>query len=133
MPSSSYVVAVVDDDHFIREALQALLPAFDCKVELYDSACAFRAAAATTRANCLMIDIHLGAASGLELGRRLAQAGLSWPIIYMSASGDASIAQRAHDAGCVAFLRKPFVPQELSRALDAARRRGPGFPAEKRE
>jgi FixJ family two-component response regulator len=124
MPCSSYVVAVIDDDDFIRDALDALLPAFDCKVELYASADAYRAAAATTRANCLMIDVHLGTQSGLDLGRRLAQAGMSWPIIYMSATCGDSMRQRAHDAGGVAFLRKPFQPEELRRALDAARRRG---------
>lgn len=131
MPNSAYVVAVIDDDDFIRDALHALLPAFDCEVELYGSADAFFAAAATTQANCLMIDIHLGAASGLELGRRLAQAGMSWPIIYMTATAGESIRQQAHDAGCVAFLRKPFMPEELRRALDAARRRGRRCPSRK--
>lgn len=128
MPSPSYVVAVIDDDDLIREALHAVLPVFDCKVELYASADAFLAAAATTRANCLMIDIHLGPASGFDLGRRLAQAGMSLPIIYMTASGDESTRQRAHEAGGVAFLRKPFMPDELRHALDAARRRGPRPP-----
>jgi FixJ family two-component response regulator len=125
MPRSSYVVAVVDDDDLIRESLRALLPAFDCTVELYDSADAFLAALATTRAHCLMIDVHLGTESGFALGRRLAQAGNSRPVIYMSGSSDGAIRRQAHDAGSVAFLRKPFLPDELRRALDAARQRGP--------
>ena len=129
MPGSFYVVAIIDDDDLIREALRALLSAFDCKVELYDSGEAFRAAAATTRANCLMIDVHLGTASGLELGRRLAQAGMRWPVIYMSATCGEPMRQRAHEAGGIAFLCKPFVAEELRRALDAARRRGPRGPA----
>jgi FixJ family two-component response regulator len=128
MPGSSYVVAVVDDDDLIREALQALLPAFDCAVEVYDSADAFLAATTRTRAQCLMIDVHLGTESGFALGRRLAQAGNKLPVIYMSGSGNGVIRQQAHDAGCVAFLGKPFVPEELRRALDAARRRGPRCP-----
>ena len=133
MPNSAYVVAVIDDDDFIRDALHALLPAFGCEVELYASAEAFLAAAATTKADGLMIDIHLGTASGLELGRRLAQAGMSWPIIYMTATAGDTIRQQAHDAGGVAFLRKPFVPEELRRALDAVRRRGRGRASSKSE
>jgi FixJ family two-component response regulator len=133
MLGSSYVVAVIDDDDFIREALQALLPAFDCTVELYDSAGAFLAAVASTRASCLMIDVHLGTESGLELARRLVRAGIDLPVIYMSGSGDGSIRQQAHDAGGVAFLPKPFLPEVLRRALDAARRRGPRRPSRKGE
>jgi FixJ family two-component response regulator len=123
MPISCFVVAVIDDDDLIRDALAAVLPAFDCKVETYGSADAFLRAVGTSRACCLMIDIHLGLFSGLALGRGLAQAGFKYPVIYMTASTDESIRRQAHDAGCVAFLRKPFVPADLSQALDAARRR----------
>jgi FixJ family two-component response regulator len=125
MPNSSYVVAVIDDDDLIREALDTLLPAFDCKVELYASADAFWGAVKTTRADCLMIDVHLGPVSGIELGRLLPQVGVKLPVIYMTASDKDSIRRQAHDAGCVAFLRKPFRPEDFAQALHAARRRGP--------
>lgn len=124
MPNSSYVVAVIDDDDFMRQAMDALLPTFDCKVELYNSAEAFLAAVVETRANCLLIDVHLGAASGISLGRHLGKAGIKLPIIYMTADPDKSIRRQAHEAGGVAFLRKPFRPAAFSEALDAARRRG---------
>lgn len=124
MPGSSFVVAVIDDDDLIRDALRALLPAFDCTVELYASADAFLAAVATTRASCLMIDVNLGEESGIALGFGLVQAGFKFPIIYMTACTHESTRRQALKAGCVAFLGKPFVPAELYRALDAARRGG---------
>lgn len=124
MPSSAYVVAVIDDDDFIREALHTVLPAFNCKVELYDSADAFRAALATTAANCLMIDVHLGTVFGISFGRELLNAGLTLPIVFMSGSSDDSVRAQALEIG-VAFLNKPFSPEELAQVLDAARRRGP--------
>jgi FixJ family two-component response regulator len=123
MSNSSFIVAVIDDEDLIRDALAAILPAFGCDVETYESADAFLRAVGTSRACCLMIDVHLGLFSGLALGRGLAQAGFKYPVIYMSASTDESIHRQACDAGCVAFLRKPFVPEELSEALDAARGR----------
>jgi len=126
MPSASFVVAVIDDDDMVRDGLRALLPAFDCKVELYPSADAFLVAITTTRAHCLMIDIQLGLVSGIALGRGLTQAGYRFPVIYMSGSADEETRQEARDAGCVAFLCKPFTPEGLSRALDAARRRNAG-------
>ena len=125
MSNPFFVVAAIDDDDTILAALGALLPMFDCTVELYGSAAAFAAALTTTRASCLMIDIHLGTESGLALGRALVQGGFRFPIIYMTGCPDAATCWQARDAGGVAFLRKPFMPEELSRALDAARRHKP--------
>jgi len=125
MPCSSFVVAIIDDDDFIRDALAALLPALDCKVELYASADAFLAGFERSRASCLLIDIHLGVVSGISLGRALVQAGFKFPVIYMTGSTDDLLRHQAHDAGGVAFLRKPFTPADLSGALDVARRREP--------
>ena len=122
MPNSPHVVAIIDDDDIFREALHALLTTFDCEVEVYDSADAFLAAAATSKAHCLMIDIHLGRASGIELGRKLVRDGCRLPIIYMTGSDNKSIQQQALDAGCVAFLSKPFVAPALAEALAAAQR-----------
>jgi FixJ family two-component response regulator len=123
MSDSSYVVAVIDDDDVVREAVAGLLAAHEYEVELYESAEQFLAAVADSRANCLLIDIHLGGICGIELGRGLAKAGFQFPIIFMTGSPDDSLRWRAVEAGCVAFLTKPFAPPALTEALSAAVRR----------
>jgi FixJ family two-component response regulator len=123
MPNSSYVVAVIDDDEVLREALAGLLAAHEYEVELYDSAEEFLGAVADSRANCLLVDIYLGGICGIELGRGLMKAGFRFPIIFMTASSDESLRWRAMQAGCVAFLTKPFAPPALVEALSAAERR----------
>ena len=120
---SSKVVAVIDDDELMRDALRHLLWAFDCDVELYESAEAFLAAVAETKASCLLSDIQLGGMSGIELGRKLAAAGTTFPTIFMTASEDETIRQRAMELGCIAFLNKPFAPLALAEALIAADKR----------
>ena len=125
MPKPSNIVAVVDDDDLMREALQNLLQAFDYVVELYESAEAFLAARATTKAGCLVSDIHLGGLTGIELGRALKAAGSRLPIIFMTASTDPGLRARAMDLGCIAFLSKPFAPLALAEALNAALNRCP--------
>jgi FixJ family two-component response regulator len=123
MENSSYVVAVIDDSDVVREAVAGLLAAHEYEVELYESGEDFLGAVADTRANCLLVDVQLGGICGIELGRGLAKAGFSFPIIFMTASTDDSLRWRAMQAGCVAFLTKPFAPPALTEALCAARRR----------
>lgn len=123
MTDTSFVVAVIDDDDVLREALAGLLTASEYEVELYDSAEEFLSSVADTKANCLLVDVHLDGICGIELGRGLATAGFRFPIIYMTGSPDEALRARAMQAGCVAFLTKPFTPPALTEALSAAKRR----------
>jgi FixJ family two-component response regulator len=123
MSDQPFVVAVIDDDEILREALAGLLAAHDYEVELYDSAESFLASVADSRASCLLVDVHLDGICGIEFGRGLAKAGFHYPIIYMTGSPDDALRWRAMQAGCVAFLTKPFTPPALDEALSAAKRR----------
>jgi FixJ family two-component response regulator len=123
MLNSSYVVAVIDDDDVVREAVAGLLAAHEYQVELYGSAEEFLGAVADSRANCLLVDVHLGGICGIEFGRGLAKAGFRFPIIFMTGSPDDILRARAMQAGCVAFLTKPLSPPALTEALSAAERR----------
>jgi len=50
--------------------------------------------------------------SGIELQRRLAASGSKWPVIFMTANDDEATRNEAMDAGCIAYLRKPFEGHE---------------------
>jgi FixJ family two-component response regulator len=122
MPDQSKVVAVIDDDIVTREALKLMLSTLGCKAELYESAETFLARIGGSMATCLLVDIQLDAVSGIELSRGLAAAGLKLPVIFMTASPDQALRQRALEAGSVAFLRKPIARDELAAALKACGR-----------
>jgi len=68
----------------------------------------------------LLLDIHLGGISGIELQRRLAASGSKWPVIFMTANDDAGTRSQAMDAGCIAYLRKPFAQDVLLNAISEA-------------
>lgn len=123
MSDQSFVVAIIDDDDILREALAGLLAANEYEVEHYDSGESFLSSVADSRASCLIVDVHLGGICGITLGRGLASAGFRFPIIYMTGSPDEALRWRALQAGGVAFLTKPFTPPALDEALSAAKRR----------
>jgi FixJ family two-component response regulator len=115
-----YVIAVVDDDPDVRQAMKIVLSAFGYPAELFASAEEFIDAAMTTEAACLLVDIQLGGISGVELGRHLSTIGFDFPIIFMTGSPDEMIQRQALDLGCVAYLRKPFRTEQLVAAVRKA-------------
>ena len=120
MPRSLAVIAIVDDDPSILNALEMLLASLGHRTELYDSSEAFLPSAARSKAHCLILDIEIGAICGIELRHQLAQAGHEFPIIFMSGTGDKRVLDRAKRAGCIAILHKPFSASALFDALAKA-------------
>ena len=113
MSTKRTVVAVIDDNVGILGALGRLLSAYGYDTELYASPQEFLDAVMMTEAICLVVDVQLGGACGIEFARELAKTGLSFPIVFMTANDTECVQQRALDAGCVAFLRKPFAAEAL--------------------
>lgn len=70
--------------------------------------------------SCLILDIRLPGMSGLEVQCKLVAAGVSIPIIFITAHADVDIAVRAMKLGAVEFLTKPYRPQELVDAVQQA-------------
>ena len=62
---------------------------------------------------CIVLDIHSGGMSGIELRRQLKVMGSTFPVIFMTALDTAAVQKRATDLGCAAFLQKPFAGQLL--------------------
>ena len=116
------VIAVVDDDPLMREALDGLLSSLGYRAELYPSAAEFIAAALTTEASCLLLDVQLGAMTGIELARHLNSTGFNFPTIFMTGSEDESFRRDAIAVGCVEYLHKPFPAERLIDAIDKALR-----------
>jgi FixJ family two-component response regulator len=114
------VIAVTDDDPAIRTALHRLLTSSGYSTELYASADELLNAAATSKADCLIIDINLGTTTGVELTRQLSALGYRFPVIFMTAHDSNVLRAQALRFGCVAYLYKPFPSQQLLNAIDRA-------------
>jgi FixJ family two-component response regulator len=113
------VVIVVDDDAGLLKSVARLLACHGIENRTFASAEALLEGDSVQTATCLLLDIHLGGISGIELQRRLAASGSKWPVIFMTASDEAT-RNEAMDAGCIAYLRKPFESQVLLEAIGKA-------------
>lgn len=120
MPKRQLIVAVVDDDPSMLRATEDLLDALGFATKLFTSAEEFLDRGAATQVDCLLLDIDLGGMSGIELQRQLKVSGSTLPVIFMTALDDEGTSEQAQKAGCVAFLRKPYLARQLIDAIDKA-------------
>jgi FixJ family two-component response regulator len=114
-------VIVVDDNEGLLKSVTRLLAHHGIDSRTFASGEAALLEADTVQtATCLLLDIHLGGISGIELQRRLAASGSERPVIFMTANDEEATRNEAMDAGCVAYLRKPFKSQALLNAIGKA-------------
>ncbi len=114
------IVSVVEDDISMREALTNLLRSVGLEVRTYGAAQEFLASRRSDAPGCLVLDVRLPGLSGLDLQRRLAEANIQIPIIFITGHGDIQMSVRAMKAGAVEFLTKPFRDQDLLDAVQQA-------------
>jgi FixJ family two-component response regulator len=122
------VVIIVDDDASVREALSELILSAGFQSICFASTRDFLDADVLDDPGCLILDVRMPGASGLDLQHRLAQSGNPKPIIFLTGHGDIPMTVQAMKAGAVDFLTKPARDQTLldavvaGIAMDAARR-----------
>ena len=120
---SSHLVAVVDDDASVRRALQRLLQSAEFRVIAYSSAAEFLATGVSSAPDCVILDVHLGGMSGLELLSQLRGSGYSLPVVIITAHDDPQTRVAAAQAGCTGYLRKPLDAKVLLEEVAAAMKR----------
>jgi two-component system, LuxR family, response regulator FixJ len=114
------VIAVVDDDEAMREAISELLEVLALPYRTFDAAEAFLAAYAPGAFDCLVTDVRMPGISGLELQRRLKSLGSTMPVIIVTSSDDPLARFSALENGAFAYLGKPLKAEIFIRHLMAA-------------
>jgi FixJ family two-component response regulator len=112
-------VFVVDDDAGMRKGILRLLRLHGFQSRAFESIDSFFAKADLREALCVVVDVNLKGQSGVDLRRSLATSTPSLPVIFVT-GGDCEMDRaEALDAGCEAFIRKPFTADAL---IDPIRR-----------
>jgi FixJ family two-component response regulator len=117
MSESRSIIFIVDDDASVRDAISNLLEAVGLRTKTFPSAEAFWKEPRPAVASCLVLDVRLPGASGLEFQQTLLKHGVSVPIIFITAHGDVPMTSRAMKGGAIEFLMKPFQKDELLAAV----------------
>jgi FixJ family two-component response regulator len=114
------IVFVVDDDLSVREALRSLIRSVGLRCETFASAAEFLRFQRPEDPACLVLDVQLPDASGLDLVGELDAAEAPIPIIFITGHGTIPMSVRAMKAGAIEFLTKPFREEDLITALEQA-------------
>lgn len=112
------LVIIVDDDASIRNALSELILSVGFQPVSFASIRELLDANVLDGPGCLIVDVRMPGASGLDLQHHLTQNGNPKPIIFLTGHGDIPMTVQAMKAGAIDFLTKPPRDQTL---LDAVR------------
>ena len=113
-------VFVVDDDPAILRLISELVTSFGLKVQPWTSAEQFLREYRPVRPGCLILDVTMPGMSGLQLQSALPAAGITLPVIMVTAYGDVRMAVDAMRAGACHFLEKPLRMVELWESIQEA-------------
>ena len=114
-------VFAVDDDPAVLKAIERMLRSHDIAVEGFTSSEAFLRRPLYEGVACLLLDLQMPGASGLDVQRAMRDRAVPIPIVFLSAQSDVRAAARAMRDGAVDFLVKPVEEEQLLDAIERAR------------
>lgn len=114
------VIAVVDDDVSVREALTGLMKSLGYSPVAFQGAEDFLKSGQRHRVACLIADVQMPGMTGPELHDRLIASGKPIPTILITAYPDETTRSRALSAGVRGYLTKPFNEDDLLACIRSA-------------
>jgi FixJ family two-component response regulator len=118
--TTAAIVAVIDDDQGVRDALDGMLRSVGLQVVSFASTQDYLDEETLDGYGCIILDVRLPGRSGLDFQDDLAKLNVATPVIIISGHADVPMSVRAMKAGAVEFLTKPVRAQDLLDAVDAA-------------
>jgi FixJ family two-component response regulator len=114
------VIAIVDDDHSVREALTGLVRSLGYGAMAFERAEDFLKSKRRRSVSCVIADVQMPGITGLELYQRLSASGKPVPTILITAYPDDGVRERALSTGVIGYLSKPFDDDDLLACVRSA-------------
>jgi CheY-like chemotaxis protein/HPt (histidine-containing phosphotransfer) domain-containing protein len=117
-PGSRARVLVAEDCPDSRRAVCSFLSHAGLDVTPAENGRIAVSLALTRNFDLVLLDMQMPEVDGYEAARQLRQADYRGPVIALTGDVRPGDAEACHDAGCDAYLAKPWEPEALLRVLD---------------
>ncbi len=114
------LIACIDDDEAIRNALKGFLSAANYSVDVYPSAEDFLRCQSIDKISFLITDLKLGGMSGLQLLKQLPGLGVTVPSAIITAYAEPNICNEAKETGLKAVFYKPVNLNEMLKLIESS-------------
>jgi DNA-binding response OmpR family regulator len=129
-------ILIVEDDQNIAKALAIRLKAAGYEITVSPDAMTAVAAAVKIQPDLALLDISVPAGNGFTVAEKIQElVATATPIIFLTASKQPGLRQKARELGAAGFFEKPYEAQELLTAIrralgenEASRTRQPSDP-----
>jgi CheY-like chemotaxis protein len=113
-------VLIVDDSSTMRNIVRKILSASHFKLDIHEASEGIAALNQLRGGNFGMVflDYNMPGLNGLETLSEIKRESPNVAVVMMTSTIDNAIADRAHAAGVLAFLKKPFYPADIDRVLE---------------
>jgi two-component system response regulator FixJ len=112
---------IVDDNDDVRASLESLIATqANTSVTGFASGDRFLEAASSLPPGCLLLDLHMPGASGIDILGEINRRTLPFATIILTGKGDITLAVHAMKLGAIDFLEKPCDPAGILQAVDQA-------------
>jgi FixJ family two-component response regulator len=126
MPNARPIVAIVDDDNAVGNAIEVLMRSVGLIAQAFSSGEEFLRSPELSRTGCLVVDFNMPKMSGLDLHNHLSRLGNEITTVLITAYPSDDIRARALQAGVICYLPKPFDESDLLNCVQSALDRAKG-------
>jgi len=113
-------VLIVDDSSTMRSIVRKVLMATRFNLDIHEASEGFAALkeVGSGRFGLVFLDYQMPGINGFETLGELKRAQPKLSVVMMTSTVDNAIADRAHAAGVMAFLKKPFYVSDIEAVLE---------------
>jgi FixJ family two-component response regulator len=126
VPNRGPIVAIVDDDEAVGNAIEVLMRSIGFVARAFSSGEEFLRSTELSRTGCLVVDFDMPRMNGLDLHNNLSRLGKKIPTVMITAYPSDDIRARALRAGIICYLAKPFDESDLLNCIQTALDRAKG-------
>jgi DNA-binding NtrC family response regulator len=120
MEASGETILVVDDDPYIRQALEDRLASLGFQVMLASDGIQALEAVERGSPQLILLDIELPGIKGIDVLKEIRRRDIDVPVIMITAYGSIDLAVESMRQGAYDFVPKPFKPGHIPLVVEKA-------------